>query len=137
MQAIRRKDTKPELAIRRLVHAAGLRYRVDHRLDLGAVKPRPDLVFTRLKIAVWIDGCYWHACPAHSKPPKVNTDYWGPKLERNVARDRAYDAALHAAGWTVVRLWEHQDPRDAAEEIIAAVQTHRRMSGDGAPDRPA
>jgi DNA mismatch endonuclease (patch repair protein) len=119
MAAIRRADTKPEVAIRSALHRAGHRFRKDMRLDLGHVKPRPDIVFTRAKVAVFVDGCFWHACPDHSKPPARNAEYWGPKLAGNVERDRRQDEALEADGWTVVRIWEHEPTTNA----IAAVKT--------------
>jgi DNA mismatch endonuclease, patch repair protein len=121
MAAIRRKDTKPERAIRSLLHAAGKRYRVDVRLVLESARPRPDIVFSRARVAVFVDGCFWHCCPEHGRQPGVNPGYWGPKLERNAARDRANDDALKAAGWTVVRIWEHEAPEDAADRILAVL----------------
>lgn len=122
MAAIRRRDTKPERAIRSLLHAAGKRYRVDVRLDLEGARPRPDILFTRARVAVFVDGCFWHCCPEHGRQPSVNGGYWGPKLERNIARDRNADAALQDAGWTVVRVWEHEDPGDAAEHILSVLE---------------
>ncbi|MDB1090180.1 very short patch repair endonuclease [Streptomyces sp. ACA25] len=121
MAAIKRRDTKPERTIRSLLHSAGKRYRVDFRLELRSARPRPDIVFTRARVAVFVDGCFWHCCPEHGRQPGVNGGYWGPKLARNVARDRAADEALTAAGWTVVRVWEHEAPEEAAERIIAVV----------------
>jgi len=121
MAAIKRRDTKPERVIRSLLHAAGKRYRVDVRLTLGSTRPRPDILFTRAKVAVFVDGCFWHCCPEHGRQPGVNGGYWGPKLERNVARDRAADKALTEAGWTVVRVWEHEAPDKAADRIITAL----------------
>lgn len=131
MAAIKRRDTKPERAIRSLLHAAGKRYRVDLRLDLEGVRPRPDIVFTRAKVAVFVDGCFWHCCPEHGRKPGVNGGYWGPKLERNVARDRAADEALRAAGWTVVRVWEHEPRDEAAARIIAAVEAASAPGSSG------
>lgn len=119
MQANRRRDTKPELAVRRLVHAAGRRYRVDSR-PLADLNRRADLVFSRAKVAVFIDGCYWHGCPEHGSAARTNAAYWGPKIAGNVSRDRDTDDRLHAAGWTVIRAWEHDDPHAVAERIIAA-----------------
>lgn len=124
MAAIRRTDTKPEVALRSALHRAGYRFRKDLRLNLGPVKPRPDIVFTRAKVAVFVDGCFWHACPEHSKPPAQNTGYWGPKLQGNVDRDRRYDQTLTAAGWTVVRVWEHV-PLDEAVEAVETALTGR------------
>jgi DNA mismatch endonuclease, patch repair protein len=117
MRANRRTDTKPEMALRRALHAQGLRYRKDYRLDLEGARVRPDIAFTARRLAVFVDGCFWHACPEHGTKPAANTWYWGPKLTRNVERDRAADAALLAAGWRVVRVWEHES-LDAA---VAAV----------------
>lgn len=119
LAAIRRSGTKPELALRSALHTRGRRFRKDHRLDLPNGRVRPDVVFTRRKVAVFVDGCFWHACPIHGRQPTHNTGYWTPKLARNVERDRANDAALEAAGWTVIRLWEHQ----ALEEAVATVET--------------
>lgn len=123
MLANKRTDTKPELALRSELHRRGLRFRKDYRLDLGSVKPRPDIVFTRAKVAVFVDGCFWHSCPEHRRPvPKVNHGYWAAKFAQNTARDRKHDAALRNAGWTVVRLWEHVSTGDAADKVEAAVR---------------
>ena len=133
MRANRRTDTKPELALRKALHALGLRYRKDYRLDLPAgVRVRPDIVFTARKVAVFVDGCFWHCCPDHGSQPAQNTWYWEPKLRRNVDRDRAADAALGEAGWTVIRFWEH-------ESIEAAVAAVVQMLGGGKaePSAPA
>jgi DNA mismatch endonuclease (patch repair protein) len=121
MKAIRRTDTKPELALRTALHAMGYRYRKDHRLDLPLRRVRPDIAFTRRKVAVFVDGCFWHACPEHGSKPKSNEWYWSPKLARNVERDRAADDALVQAGWTVIRLWEHVPVADAVALVVAAV----------------
>jgi len=124
MQAIRNRDTKPEWLIRRLVHAQGLRYRV-------AAKPVPglrrtaDLVFGPAKVAVFVDGCYWHGCPQHYVPPKTNQGYWSDKVARNVARDRDTDQRLKEAGWTVLRFWEHEPSEDCAARIAAEVERRR------------
>jgi DNA mismatch endonuclease (patch repair protein) len=125
MAAIRRSDTKPELALRSELHRRGLRFRKDIRIDLGAVKPRPDVVFSRAKVAVFVDGCFWHQCPEHSKPPSQNKTYWTPKLARNVERDRANDHALSMAGWIVLRLWEHVPVKEAADRVEQAVTASR------------
>jgi DNA mismatch endonuclease (patch repair protein) len=110
------RDTKPELAVRRLLHARGLRYRVDHR-PIMEVRSRADIAFTRRKIAVFIDGCFWHVCPIHATHPKANAEYWAPKLARNVERDAEVTVKLEAAGWTVLRYWEHEAPGDVAAAI--------------------
>jgi DNA mismatch endonuclease (patch repair protein) len=121
MKANRRTDTKPELALRAALHALGYRYRKDFRLDLPLRRVRPDVAFTRRKVAVFIDGCFWHACPEHGSKPKSNQWYWSPKLAKNVERDRAADEALVQAGWTVVRLWEHTPLEDAVALVVDAV----------------
>jgi DNA mismatch endonuclease (patch repair protein) len=125
MRGNRRTDTKPELALRAALHARGYRYRKDFRLDLPQRRVRPDIAFTRRKVAVFVDGCFWHACPDHGSRPKNNDWYWSPKLAKNVERDRAADAALAQAGWTVVRLWEHVPVGDAVAAVMAAVGTPR------------
>lgn len=117
----RRRDTKPELALRRLLHAAGLRYRVD-RAPLPGLRRRADVVFTRAHVAVYVDGCFWHSCPVHATHPRNNAQWWADKLAANVARDRDTDRRLEEAGWTVVRIWEHEDPAVAAEKVLSAVR---------------
>ncbi|HEY3733775.1 MAG TPA: very short patch repair endonuclease [Streptosporangiaceae bacterium] len=123
MRANRRTDTKPELALRRALHKLGYRYRKDYRLDLEVRRVRPDIAFTARRVAVFVDGCFWHACPEHGSKPKNNDWYWTPKLARNVERDRAADEALRAAGWQVVRVWEHESLEAAVAAVIAAVGT--------------
>ena len=122
MKANRRTDTKPELALRHALHRLGYRYRKDYRLDLASGRRvRPDIAFTARKVAVFVDGCFWHACPEHGSKPKSNEWYWGPKLVKNVERDRGNDAALTLAGWTVVRLWEHVPLDEAVTTVITAL----------------
>lgn len=118
----KRTGTKPEIALRSALHAAGLRFRKDLRIDLDGARPRPDIVFTRAKVAVFVDGCYWHSCPVHATTPTRNADYWTPKLARNVERDREQDAALRKAGWTVVRVWEHVPTAEAVQTVLAALR---------------
>lgn len=117
----RRTGTKPELALRSALHAAGLRFRKDYRIDLVPVRPRPDVVFTRAKVAVFVDGCFWHSCPDHGTQPAKNVDYWTPKLARNIERDREHDEVLRDAGWTVVRIWEHESISEAVEAVRTAL----------------
>lgn len=123
MRANRRRDTGPELAVRTELHRRGLRYRVDFPVLVTGRSPRPDVVFTRQRVAVFIDGCFWHGCPQHAQRPKQNSEYWGPKISRNVERDLEQTARLEAAGWTVIRVWEHEDPAMAAEQISATLST--------------
>ena len=130
MKGNRRADTKPELALRRALHGQGYRYRKDYRLDLDdGVRVRPDIVFTARRVAVFVDGCFWHCCPEHGSQPAANTWYWEPKLRRNVERDRTANAALGQSGWTVVRLWEHESLEAAVAAVVHAVK--------GAPARTA
>lgn len=121
MRRFRSRDTKPELAVRRYLHAAGFRYRVH-----VAVPEHPrrtiDIAFSRQKVAVFIDGCYWHACPQHGRVPATNSTWWAEKLRRNVERDQETDAALERNGWTVMRFWEHEDPTVAAEAVERAIR---------------
>jgi len=120
-----RVDTKPEVLVRSAVHRRGLRFRKHHLLRVGGIRVRPDVVFTRWKVAVFIDGCFWHRCPDHHHAPRRNADYWGPKLQANVDRDLRNGQALTASGWTVVRVWEHEDAEVAADEIASAVLAAR------------
>ncbi|MFE9252950.1 very short patch repair endonuclease [Streptomyces sp. NPDC007088] len=124
MQAIRSRDTKPEFLIRRLVHARGLRYRVSARPEPG-LRRTADLVFRPAKVAVFVDGCYWHGCPEHYQAPKVNSGYWSEKIVRNVARDRDTDQRLRDAGWLVLRFWEHEPSEECADRIAATVIARR------------
>ncbi|HEU5063660.1 MAG TPA: very short patch repair endonuclease [Solirubrobacterales bacterium] len=120
MRRNRRRDSRPELALRRALHRSGMRFRVDLPIRTEARTVRPDIVFTRARLAVFIDGCFWHCCPQHGTSPKANPRYWRPKLARNVERDRLVDAALSAAGWSVLRAWEHEDPEEVANRVTAA-----------------
>jgi len=120
----RTRDTEAELAIRRLLHRRGYRYRVNAPLP-GMPRRRADLLFTRWKVAVFVDGCFWHGCPAHGTWPKRNDTWWATKLRRNMERDRQTDAHLLAAGWAVVRVWEHETPEEAADRVEAVLRARR------------
>jgi DNA mismatch endonuclease (patch repair protein) len=109
----RRSATKPEVALRRELHHRGLRFRVNH----PALPGRPDIAFTRAKVAVFVDGCFWHCCPDHGTLPRNNREWWSAKLDRNVIRDRAKDAALTDLGWSVLHVWEHEAADIAANRI--------------------
>lgn len=124
MQGNRRRDTQPELAVRGLLHAAGLRYRVDAR-PLPELNRRADILFIRPRVAVFIDGCFWHGCPEHHTVPRSNVTYWAEKVMRNRERDADTDRLLKAAGWTVIRAWEHEPPEGIAERITAMVRGGR------------
>jgi DNA mismatch endonuclease (patch repair protein) len=114
MQATR--DTSPERALRRELHARGLRYRVHLRPE-PALRVTVDIAFTRARLAVFVDGCFWHRCPEHGTLPRANAHWWLDKLNTNVARDRRTDTALTQRGWTVIRVWEHTPPEHGADLI--------------------
>lgn len=128
MRSNRRRDTNPELAVRRLLHRAGLRYRVDHAPR--GVRPlrRADIVFTRLRVAVFVDGCFWHGCPDHFVAPRTHADYWSPKIARNRERDLAAAENLERNGWVALRFWEHEAPEAVAAAIEACVTQRRQDS---------
>lgn len=135
MSRVRRRHTTPELAIRRELHRRGLRYRVDLPLpQIG--RTRPDIVFTRIQVAVFVDGCFWHRCPDHATFPKTNAEWWREKLDTNVRRDRAADDALSRAGWEVIRIWEHEDPVAAADRVERVVHAQYRQLASTSPTRP-
>ncbi|MFI5835028.1 very short patch repair endonuclease [Micromonospora sp. NPDC051300] len=119
MRSNRSTDTKPELALRSQLFRRGLRYRVGYRIELAQRAVRPDIVFTRRKVAIFVDGCFWHGCPVHCRMPSDPSGYWHQKIDRNKARDVLVDDALRAAGWTVCRVWEHDPPNKSADFIEA------------------
>ncbi|GAA1058524.1 hypothetical protein GCM10017608_25610 [Agromyces luteolus] len=121
MLANKRRDTTSELAVRQLLHSRGLRYRVDFA-PVPGLRRRADIVFTRARIAVFIDGCFWHGCPEHATQPKRNSEYWGPKLAANIARDRDTDRRFEEAGWRVLRYWEHEAPESVAMAVTTALR---------------
>lgn len=123
-RANRGKDTGPELALRSALHRRGLRYRVHRRVE-RAVRTSVDIAFGPSRVAVFVNGCFWHRCPIHGTVPKANREWWLEKLERNVQRDRHNDAALAAHGWTVIRVWEHEDIEQVADEIATVVRSRR------------
>lgn len=115
------RDTKPELAVRRLLHARGFRYRVNAR-PVAELRRTADILFTRQRIAIFIDGCYWHGCPRHYTAPRANGEFWANKVRRNQERDAETNALVEAAGWTVMRFWSHVPPLEVCEEVIARVR---------------
>jgi DNA mismatch endonuclease, patch repair protein len=127
MSRLARRDTAPELALRRELHRRGLRYRVQMKVP-GNNRRTIDVAFTRAKLAVYVDGCFWHGCPQHHTRPSVNSDWWAWKLERNQARDRDTERELHDAGWGVLRVWEHESPDSAADRVGAAYRSRLDMS---------
>jgi DNA mismatch endonuclease (patch repair protein) len=124
MQGNRSRDTNPEVAARAAIHRAGLRFRKNVRFVDG-IRCDADIVFRKHRVVVFMDGCFWHACPAHLRMPKrtgPNGDYWADKISGNVARDRKNDELLTKAGWLVLRFWEHDDPLAVAEVLKAAIR---------------
>ena len=120
------RDTPPEQALRKAIHKRGLRYRV-HALVPGVDRARPDILFPTEKVAVYVDGCFWHSCPEHATQPSNNADWWRAKLNANQARDQRHTSALQACGWTVLRFWEHEDPTECAvvvEQVVVGIR-HR------------
>ena len=115
MARMPRRDTKPEVSLRHELHRRGLRFRV----SFAGLPGRPDIVFTRARLAVFVDGCFWHRCPVHRTEPKNNALWWQQKLDRNVARDREKDALLAGQGWRVIHVWEHESPPEAADRVEA------------------
>ncbi|MFE5088992.1 very short patch repair endonuclease [Streptomyces sp. NPDC056638] len=118
------KDTGAEMAVRRLLHRAGLRYYVEYPVP-GMRRRRIDVAFTSVKVAVLIDGCFWHGCPQHATQPKSNAEWWRRKLDRNMARDRETTEHLVAEGWTVLRFWEHENPEEVALQVETVVRQRR------------
>ncbi|MDO8143620.1 very short patch repair endonuclease [Isoptericola sp. 178] len=121
MSQARRQDTKPELDVRRLLHSRGMRYRVGYPVP-GLARRSIDIAFTRVKVAVFLDGCFWHGCPDHGTSPRANADWWTTKLARNAERDSETTDVLTESGWTVLRFWEHEDPSDVADRIETSVR---------------
>jgi DNA mismatch endonuclease (patch repair protein) len=121
MQSNKSRDTKPERALRSAVHARGLRYRVSAK-PLANLRRTADLVFPRAKVAVFLDGCFWHGCPEHHTVATANARFWADKVEGNRARDRDTDDRLAAAGWVSIRVWEHEDPQAAARQVEEVVR---------------
>ena len=126
MKANRSRDTGAERRLRSELHRRGLRFLVDRRPNVPGLRSRPDVIFPRQRLAVFVDGCFWHRCPEHGTLPKANAQFWTAKLDANVDRDRRTTATLEAAGWRVVRIWEHVPASDAADVIVAALRCQAR-----------
>lgn len=138
MQSNKGRDTKPEVALRSAVHALGLRYRVSVR-PIKQLRRTADLVFPRVRVAVFLDGCFWHGCPEHHTVAATNAEFWAGKVTATRERDRDTDARLEEAGWKTVRVWEHEDPSEAALRIREMVLQRRAalvpQTGEPAADR--
>ncbi|MQA24928.1 MAG: DNA mismatch endonuclease Vsr [Micromonosporaceae bacterium] len=134
MQSNRSRDTRPELALRRALHAMGLRYRVCAR-PLPEVRRTADVVFRPSRVAVEVRGCFWHGCPEHYRAPSANDTYWSAKVTRNMARDEATERTLADAGWQLITVWEHDDMAAAAEQILDVVNERRAARAESRPTR--
>ena len=129
MARVPQKGTKAELGLRRILHSRGLRYRL-HVTVLTKPRRVADIVFSSAHVAVFVDGCFWHGCPEHASWPKSNANFWREKIEANRVRDADTDQRLSALGWKTVRIWEHEDPSDAANRIAELVDA-RKKDGTG------
>lgn len=116
-----RRDTAPEISLRKALHARGMRYRVQIPVP-GRGRRRIDIAFTRVRLAVFVDGCFWHGCPDHGVRPRANSEWWEWKLARNAERDRDTDQVLASQGWSVLRVWEHDCPAPGVDEVIRRVR---------------
>ena len=125
MRATRQRGTKAEMHLRSALHRRGLRYRVQRSI-LPDARRKVDIVFPRERVAIFVDGCFWHGCPVHGTWPKQNAAYWQAKINRNKRRDRDTDERLQNAGWHVIRFWEHEHFEQAAEKIDAIISKLRR-----------
>jgi DNA mismatch endonuclease, patch repair protein len=125
MKVTRQRDTAAEVTLRRLLHARGLRFRIDRQI-LPELRRRADLAFVSSRVAVFVDGCFWHSCPIHRTSPKANREWWAAKLADNRRRDVDTNRRLRAAGWLVIRVWEHEAPAAAATRIARAVRARLR-----------
>jgi DNA mismatch endonuclease (patch repair protein) len=125
MQQQQRKHTKCEVEFRKALHGLGLRYRVDAK-PIPCFRRKADVVFRQPRIAVFVDGCFWHGCPTHFEVPHANDSWWALKIERNRARDRDTTAVLEQSGWTVLRFWEHEDLKQAARLVAELIYGRKR-----------
>ena len=128
MRGNRKFDTAPEAAVRSALHRAGARFR-KHARPLPHLNCTADIVFRRARLAVFVDGCYWHGCPEHGTQPRTNAAYWSAKIARNIERDRRTDTALSEAGWVVARVWEHERPETAAARILGLLRMRQADAG--------
>lgn len=125
MKGNRRRDTRPEVRLRSALHARGHRFRCDYEVNVPGLRVRPDIVFTKARVAVFVDGCFWHGCELHRTQPVRNQCYWGPKLRRNRERDLRVTDHLESAAWVVIRIWEHVPQAEAVLAVELALQKAR------------
>ncbi len=126
MRANRKTGSKPEVRLRSALHRRGLRFRKNQLLRFDGLRVRPDITFPARKVAIFVDGCFWHRCPNHGVSPRANSGYWQTKLDGNVERDRAVTDALQALDWTIVRVWEHTEIGEATAQVVAALKRTSR-----------
>ncbi|KRF12819.1 hypothetical protein ASH02_14950 [Nocardioides sp. Soil796] len=124
MESQRRRDTLPELALRQALYAAGYRYRVNFKVP-GSSRRTIDIAFTRQRIAVFVDGCFWHGCPQHFTVPKTRPDFWTAKIAGNRQRDQETTQMLAAAGWIVVRYWEHETSSAMFADLVGRLRGYQ------------
>ena len=127
MRGNRSRDTTPEKLLRKHLHERGVRYRVSHR-PVPSVRRTADVAFPGARVAVFVDGCFWHGCPDHCRWPGTNEEFWREKIEGNQTRDSETNRLLERSGWLPVRVWEHEDPSEAADKIIALVRARQRVT---------
>ena len=125
MKAAKSRDTLPEISIRLALYHKGLRYRIDAK-PIKGLNRRADILFRSVKVAVFVDGCFWHGCPLHGTQAKANAEFWRTKIKHNQERDEDTNQRLKEAGWVVIRIWEHEDPSEAAEQIYSIVTGRQR-----------
>jgi DNA mismatch endonuclease (patch repair protein) len=129
MRSNRSRDTRPELALRSALHATGLRFRKHYRPLTGS-RCDVDIAFTRWRVAVQLDGCFWHGCPLHATRPATNQEWWASKLDENTARDRRNDQLLADNGWTVLRFWEHEPMENIVAKVVKVIADQQAPSRD-------
>jgi DNA mismatch endonuclease, patch repair protein len=121
MQRVGKRDTPAEMTLRSALHRQGLRFRIDEA-PLPGLRRRADVIFKSAKVAVFVDGCFWHGCPIHGTWPQANREWWRRKIERNRQRDSDTDQRLTEAGWRVIRAWEHEDLDEVAQRVVRSVK---------------
>ena len=124
MAATRGVNNRGDLLLRSILHKRGLRFRIQRRLIPGSTRS-VDIVFPKARLAVFVDGCFWHGCPIHGTQPKSNVEWWRAKIHQNKDRDLETNELLRELGWDVLRVWEHEDPEDASERIVEAYERNR------------
>ena len=125
MKAAKPRDTAPEKALRSALHKKGLRFRIDVK-PIKELNRKADIVFRPTRVAVFVDGCFWHGCPIHGTQAKANAEFWSRKITQNQERDKDTTRQLKATGWRVIRVWEHEDPEKASQKIYDIVAKRKK-----------